>query len=101
MAVLVTGGAGFIGAHTCVELLGAGEEVVIIDNFSTPSPRSSTKFREITGKDFRFYEVDLLDEQGVKKVSMKTLTSIRSFTLLHSRQLAKVFRNLWNTITTT
>ncbi len=68
MAVLVTGGAGFIGSHTCVELLGAGEEVVIIDNFSNSKPQVLDKIREITGKDFRFYEVDLLDEQGVKKV---------------------------------
>ena len=68
MVVLVTGGAGFIGSHTCVELLGAGEEVVIIDNFSNSKPQVLDKIREITGKDFRFYEVDLLDEQGVKKV---------------------------------
>lgn len=68
MAVLVTGGAGFIGSHTCVELLGAGEEVVIIDNFSNSKPQVLDKIRGITGKDFRFYEVDLLDEQGVKKV---------------------------------
>ncbi len=68
MAVLVTGGAGFIGSHTCVELLGAGEEVVIIDNFSNSKPQVLDKIREITGKDFKFYEVDLLDEQGVKRV---------------------------------
>ena len=68
MAVLVTGGAGFIGSHTCVELLGAGEEVVIIDNFSNSKPQVLDKIREITGKDFKFYEVDLLDEEGVKKV---------------------------------
>ena len=68
MAVLVTGGAGFIGSHTCVELLGAGEEVVIIDNFSNSKPQVLDKIRGITGKDFKFYEVDLLDEQGVKRV---------------------------------
>ena len=68
MAVLVTGGAGFIGSHTCVELLGAGEEVVIIDNLSNSKPQVLDKIREITGKDFKFYEVDLLDEEGVKKV---------------------------------
>ncbi len=68
MAVLVTGGAGFIGSHTCVELLGAGEEVVILDNFSNSKPQVLDKIREISGKDFRFYETDLLDEQGVKQV---------------------------------
>ena len=68
MAVLVTGGAGFIGSHTCVELLGAGQEVVITDNFSNSKPQVLDKIRGITGKDFKFYEVDLLDEQGVKRV---------------------------------
>ena len=50
MAVLVTGGAGFIGSHTCVELLGAGEEVVIIDNFSNSKPQVLDKIREITAR---------------------------------------------------
>lgn len=68
MAVLLTGGAGFIGSHTCVELLNANEEVVILDNFSNSKPDVLDKIRAITGKNFRFYEVDLLDKDGVEKV---------------------------------
>ncbi len=68
MSVLVTGGAGFIGSHTCVELLNAGEDIVILDNFSNSKPDVLDKIRTITGKDFKFYEVDLLDKDNVEKV---------------------------------
>lgn len=68
MAVLVTGGAGFIGSHTCVELLNAGENIVILDNFSNSKPDVLDKIKAITKKDFKFYEVDLLDPEGVEKV---------------------------------
>lgn len=68
MAILVTGGAGYIGSHTCVELLNAGKEIVIIDNFSNSKPESLKRVKEITGKEFSFYEVDLLDRQALTKV---------------------------------
>ena len=68
MSVLLTGGAGFIGSHTCVELLNAGEEVVVLDNFSNSKPDVLDKIKTITEKDFKFYEVDLLDRSGVEKV---------------------------------
>jgi UDP-glucose 4-epimerase len=68
MAILVTGGTGFIGSHTCVELLNAGEQIVILDNFCNSKPDVLDKIREITHKDFLFYEVDLLDRDGVEKV---------------------------------
>lgn len=68
MAVLVTGGAGFIGSHTCVELLQAGEDIVVLDNFSNSKPEVLTQIKTITGRDFPFYEVDLLDRDGVEKV---------------------------------
>lgn len=68
MSILLTGGAGFIGSHTCVELLNANEEVVILDNFCNSKPDVLDKIRTITGKDFKFYEVDLLDKEGVEKV---------------------------------
>ncbi len=61
MNVLVAGGAGFIGSHTAVELLEAGYDVVIADNFSNSKPEVLDKIREITGKDFRFYEWDLTE----------------------------------------
>jgi UDP-glucose 4-epimerase len=68
MAILVTGGAGYIGSHTCVELLNAGKEIVIVDNFSNSKPESLKRVREITGREFSFYEVDLLDRQALTKV---------------------------------
>lgn len=68
MAVLVTGGAGFIGTHTCVELLNAGEKIVVIDNLVNSRIEAIRRVKEITGKDFAFYEVDLLDEAGLRRV---------------------------------
>lgn len=68
MSVLVTGGAGYIGSHTVVELLNRGEEIVIVDNFSNSKPEMLDKIKEITNKDFKFYEVDLLDKEKLEKV---------------------------------
>ena len=66
--ILVTGGAGFIGSHTCVELLEAGYEVVIVDNFSNSKPEALNRIKKITGKDFAFYEADLLDLEALEKI---------------------------------
>jgi len=68
MSILVTGGAGFIGSHTCVELLNAGYQVVAADNLVNSSRESLNRVSEITGKDITFYEVDLLDEQKLNQV---------------------------------
>ena len=68
MAVLVTGGAGFIGSHTAVELLNAGKEIVILDNFSNSKPQSLEAIKKITRKDFKFYEMDYLDREKLEKV---------------------------------
>ena len=68
MSILVTGGAGYIGSHTCVELLNRGDDIIILDNFSNSSPRILDKIREITKKDFKFYEADLLDKFTLEKV---------------------------------
>ena len=68
MSILVTGGAGFIGSHTVVELLEKGEEIIIVDNFCNSSPEVLSKIKEITNNDFKFYEVDLLDEENLEKV---------------------------------
>ena len=68
MAVLVTGGAGFIGSHTAVELLNAGKEIVILDNYSNSKPQSLEAIKKITGKDFKFYEMDYLDREKLEKV---------------------------------
>ncbi|MGN1301705.1 MAG: UDP-glucose 4-epimerase GalE [Clostridia bacterium] len=68
MSILVTGGAGFIGSHTVVELLEKGEELVIVDNFCNSSPDVLDKIKQITNRDFKFYEVDLLNEEKLEKV---------------------------------
>ena len=59
MSILVTGGAGYIGSHTCVELLNAGYDIVIADNMCNAKPQALDAIRKITGKDFAFYEIDL------------------------------------------
>ena len=68
MSILVTGGAGYIGSHTVVELLNQGREVVIIDNFSNSKPEVLEKIREITKKDFKFYEIDYTNKKELEKV---------------------------------
>lgn len=68
MAVLLPGGAGFIGSHTAVELLNAGEEIVIIDNFSNSKSQVLEAIRKITGKDFKFYEMNYMDREKLEKV---------------------------------
>lgn len=68
MKVLVTGGAGYIGSHTCLELLLAGHEIIIVDNLSNSREESLTRVQEITGKKLVFHKIDLLDEEGLEKV---------------------------------
>ena len=68
MAILLPGGAGFIGSHTAVELLKEGKEIIILDNFSNSKPEVLDAIREITGKQFKFYEMDYLDREKLEKV---------------------------------
>ncbi|MBR3002620.1 MAG: UDP-glucose 4-epimerase GalE [Clostridia bacterium] len=68
MSILVPGGAGYIGSHTVIELLNKGKEVVIIDNFSNSKPDVLEKIKKITGKDFKFYEMDYQDREKLEKV---------------------------------
>ena len=71
MAVLVTGGAGYIGSHTVVELLKANYEVVIVDNYSNSKPEVLNRIKTITDKDFTFYEADLLDKPALEEIFKK------------------------------
>ena len=68
MNILVTGGAGYIGSHTCVELLTAGYDIVVVDNLDNSCEKSLDTVKNITGKDFKFYEYDLLDKGNLEKV---------------------------------
>lgn len=68
MAILVTGGSGYIGSHTCVELLNAGYDIVVVDNLTNSRLESLRRVKEITGKDFKFYKVDLLDQEALIRV---------------------------------
>jgi UDP-glucose 4-epimerase len=68
MSILVTGGAGYIGSHTCVELINSGYEVIVLDNLSNSSEVSLKRVEKITGKKIKFYKADLLDRKEVNKV---------------------------------
>ena len=71
MSILVTGGAGFIGSHTCVELLENGYDVVVVDNLSNSCEKSLERVKEITGKEVTFYKGDILDREFLEGVFEK------------------------------
>ena len=68
MAILVTGGAGYIGSHTVVELQNAGYDVVVLDNLSNASEKSLERVSRITGKPVKFYKADILDRDALNEV---------------------------------
>ena len=71
MAILVTGGAGYIGSHTVLELLNQGDEVIVVDNLSNSSSESLKRVAEITGKEAIFYQGDILDKAFLDSVFAK------------------------------
>lgn len=71
MKILVTGGAGYIASHTNLELLNAGYEVVVVDNLSNASMESVHRVEKLTGKKITFYEVDILDKEGLRQIFAK------------------------------
>ncbi len=82
-SVLVTGGAGFIGSHTCLELLNAGYDVTCIDNLSNSSQESLRRVEKLTGKTIDFQEIDLLDQEGLNAVAKsKPFESVIHFAAL-------------------
>ena len=68
MSILVTGGAGYIGSHTCVELLNAGYDIIVLDNFYNSNRESLKRIKEITKKDFKFYEADIRDKNALDEI---------------------------------
>lgn len=68
MAILVTGGAGYIGSHTCIELINAGYDVVVVDNLVNSSEEAVKRVEQITGVKVPFYEADILDREALEKI---------------------------------
>lgn len=80
MAILVTGGAGYIGSHTCVELLEAGYDVVVLDNLYNASEKALDRVEQITGKRAKFYKADILDKDAMNKIfDAEDITSVIHF----------------------
>ncbi|KAI4453959.1 udp-glucose 4-epimerase [Holotrichia oblita] len=105
-SVLVTGGAGFIGAHTCIELLENGFDIVIMDNFYNSKPEALNRIKEITGKDFKFYNCDMLDREGLEKIfnecdieSVIHFAGLKSPTESVSIPLTYYYNNITGTLT--
>ena len=105
MSILVTGGAGFIGSHTVVELLDAGYDVIVVDNFCNSKPETLQAIKTITGKDFKFYEVDLLDKEKLNNVfeENKNITGVIHFAGLKAvgESVEKPIEYYYNNVTGT
>lgn len=104
MAVLVTGGAGYIGSHTCVELLNEGYEVIVVDNLSNSSEKSLERVKEITGKSLTFYKDDLLDRDAIENIFKKEkIDSVIHFAGLKAvgESVSKPLEYYYNNITGT
>jgi len=68
MSILVTGGAGYIGSHTCIAMTEAGYDVIVIDNLDNSSPESLKRVEKIVGKKIKFYEADVRDKDALRKI---------------------------------
>lgn len=104
MAILVTGGAGYIGSHTCVSLLNSGYEIVVVDNFSNSSVQCLHEVSAITGKQFPFYEVDVVDREEMDRIfSAHTIDAVIHFAGFKAvgESVAKPLMYYYNNITST
>lgn len=102
--ILLTGGAGYIGSHTCVELLSAGYDVVVVDNLSNSSRESINRVEKITGKPISFYEIDILDFNGLQRVFREhQISSVIHFAGLKAvgESVDKPLEYYWNNISGT
>ena len=105
MAILVTGGAGYIGSHTCVELLNAGYEIIVLDNFINSSPEILTRIKTISDRDFKTCCVDLLDVEQVDRVFTENkidavihLAGLKESALTPNTPLSYYYNNITSTI---
>ncbi len=71
MAILITGGAGYIGSHTCVELLNNNYKIIVVDNLSNSSIESLNRVKEITGKQFEFYKENVLNREKMNEIFLE------------------------------
>ena len=104
MAILVTGGAGYIGSHTCLELLKAGYEVVVVDNLCNSSEEAVKRVEKISGKPVKFYQADILDREALEKIfESETIDSVIHFAGLKAvgESVAKPLEYYYNNITGT
>lgn len=104
MSILVTGGAGYIGSHTCIELINAGYDVVVLDNLVNSSEKSLDRVAQITGKKIPFYKVDILDREGMNEIFEKeSIDSVIHFAGLKAvgESVAKPLEYYHNNITGT
>ena len=68
MSILITGGCGYIGSHTCIELLRSGYHIVVLDNYYNADPEALARVKELSGKDFPFYHCDIRDAEGLRSI---------------------------------
>ena len=98
MAILVTGGAGFIGSHTCVEMLNAGYEVIVVDNLCNASEEAIRRVEKITGKNVTFYKADIRDKEALDQIFDKESVEFISQDLKQSENLLQSHLNIIRTI---
>ena len=102
MSVLVTGGAGYIGSHTCIELIEAGKDVVVVDNLSNSSEEAIRRVEKIVGKKVKFYQEDLLNKEAIDSIFKKEqIDYVIHFAALKAvgESVEKPLEYYWNNIT--